>query len=260
VAKQSQHAASLVVVVAMATVITVSADVVTGVRRVSAESEESPASPAALSDSARSDAEPADSKKSDTKPARASDFKKELFVGKVVFAQEALKKRGVKVAEEMKSQAVLETKSGELLPIAADWRGRAFYQDKRLRDRKVELVGYRRPGVPYLQVLVIFVIDEKGRRQEMDYWCEICSIPMYEIKACECCQADIDFRLRPGKLPAYLTHSPKKSESNSPLKKGSGPLEGVEKQGTTGRPERVRPLFQRTTKKKPAPSGGKSTK
>jgi hypothetical protein len=223
-AKQSQHASSLVVVVAMATVITVSAYLVTGVRSVSAESEESPASPAALSDSAKSDTKPAASKKNDTKPASASNFKKELFTGKVVFAQEALKKRGVKVADEMKSQAVLETESGELLPIAADWRGRAFYQDKRLRDRKVELVGYRRPGVPYLQVLVIFVIDEKGRRQEMDYWCEICSIPMYEIKACECCQADIDFRLRPGKLPTYLTLPPKKGEST----------------------------------KKPAPSGGKS--
>jgi hypothetical protein len=33
---------------------------------------------------------------------------------------------------------------------------------------------------------------------------------------------------------------------NSPLKKGSDPLESVEKQGKTGRPERVRPLFQRT--------------
>jgi hypothetical protein len=29
------------------------------------------------------------------------------------------------------------------------------------------------------------------------------------------------------------------------LKKGSDPLEGVEEQGKTGRPERVRPLFQR---------------
>lgn len=231
-AKQSQTSVSLVVVVVMATVITVSAYVVTGVRGVSAESEVSPASPAVLSDSAKSDAEPAASKKpavskdGEKKPASSSDFKKELFTGQVVFVQEALARRGVKVADEMKSQVVLETKSGELLPIAADWRGRAFYQDKRLRNRKVELVGYRRPGVPYLQVLVVFVIDEKGRRQEMDYWCEICSIPMYEIKACECCQADIDFRVRPGKLPAYLTLPPEKSDAT----------------------------------KKPAPSGGKSTK
>lgn len=182
--------------------------------------------PAVLSEDTKEEAKPAaeESSKS-TKGKTAKDFKKELFTGKVVFAQAALKKRGIKVAEEMQAQAVLETASGELIPIAADWRGRAFYQDKRLRDRPVELVGYRRPGLPYLQVLVVFVLDEKGRRQEMDYWCEICSIPMYEIKACECCQADIDLRLRPGKLPAYLSlppkkHSPKPDVGEAPKASG----------------------------------------
>ncbi|MCA9044880.1 MAG: hypothetical protein KDA69_11205, partial [Planctomycetaceae bacterium] len=48
------------------------------------------------------------------------------------------------------------------------------------------------------------VLEKDGTRQEMDYWCDICSIPMYEIKECECCQGPIEFRLRPGRLPAYL--------------------------------------------------------
>lgn len=130
--------------------------------------------------------------------------KRELFHGTVLLAQDALKKRGVKVADEMKDQAVLETPAGELIPIAADWRGRAFFQDKRMRGRKTELVGYRRPGIPYLQVLVVFFVNEKGQREEMDYWCDVCSIPMYEIKDCECCQGPIRFRLRPGKLPSYI--------------------------------------------------------
>ena len=154
----------------------------------------------------------ADDPESKPKPA---DPPRELFSGRVVLAQEALKKRGIKVAVEMKDHAVLETPDGELIPIAADWRGRAFYQDKRLRDRDVQLVGYRRKGIPYLQVLVVFVLDEDGARQEMDYWCEICSIPMYEIKECECCQGPIDFRLRPGRLPGYLT-LPEKSSGPKP--------------------------------------------
>ena len=133
--------------------------------------------------------------------------KRELFVGRVVFAQEALKKRGIKVADEMKSQAVLELESGELIPIAADWRGRAFYQDAQLRDRKVDLVGYRRPGLPYLQVLNVFTFNEKNERQDTDYWCDICSIPMYEIKECECCQGPIRLRFRPAKLPSYVVDS-----------------------------------------------------
>ena len=129
---------------------------------------------------------------------------RKLYRGKVVLAQEALKKRGIKVADEMKDQAVLETLDGRLLPIAADWRGRAFFQDKRLRNRRVDLVGYQRPGIPWLQVLIIYVINDKGEREVMDYWCDICAIPMYEIKDCECCQGPIRLRFEPGKLPDYL--------------------------------------------------------
>jgi len=138
-----------------------------------------------------------------TKAAKDNEPQREVFAGRVVLAQEALKRRGIKVADEMKAQAVLELDSGDLLPIAADWRGRAFYQDERLRQRKVELVGYRRPGIPYLQVLNVFTFNDKEERQDTDYWCDICSIPMYEIKECECCQGPIRLRFRPGKLPSY---------------------------------------------------------
>ncbi len=147
--------------------------------------------------------------------AKAPEPKRELFHGTVVLAQDALKKRGIKVAKEMKDQAVLETTDGDLIPIAADWRGRAFFQDKRMRGRKTELVGYRRPGIPYLQVLVVFFVNEKGQREEMDYWCDVCSIPMYEIKDCECCQGPIIFRLRPGKLPSYIDLQLKNDKAES---------------------------------------------
>ncbi|MBC8290681.1 MAG: DUF1592 domain-containing protein, partial [Planctomycetes bacterium] len=43
----------------------------------------------------------------------------------------------------------------------------------------------------------------------------------------------------------YLEEPFNGDASNSPLKKGSDPLEGVGNQGKTGSPERVRPLFQR---------------
>lgn len=148
-------------------------------------------------------------KTANTKQPAVDEPKRELYEGKVVLAQEALKRRGIKVADEMKSQAVLETDNGELIPIAADWRGRALYQDKRLRDRKVQLIGYRRPGLPYLQVLIIYTFDEKQQRQETDYWCDVCSIPMYEIKECECCQGEIRLRFRNTKLPDYLDRSSK---------------------------------------------------
>ncbi len=130
--------------------------------------------------------------------------KRQLQTGRVVLLKDALKRRGMTVAEEMAEQAVLETDDGTLLPILADWRGRAFFQDAQLRDRKVELVTYRRPGLPYLQVLMVFTFDEDGARQFTDYWCDVCSIPMYEIKPCECCQGEIRLRFRKQGLPDYL--------------------------------------------------------
>lgn len=138
------------------------------------------------------------------------DSAKELFSGKVVILQDALKRRGVKSFDEFKTQVALETDSGELIPIVPDWRGRAFYQDERLRDRRVDLVGTRRKAAPYLQVLMIFVFDDAGTRQYMDYWCDICSIPMYEIKPCDCCQADVRFRTQPQELPSFVKKPAKK--------------------------------------------------
>jgi hypothetical protein len=146
-----------------------------------------------------------EAKPSVEKSSEKVEPRRELFSGKVVLLQDALKRRGIKVAEEMKLQAVLEKKSGELVPIAADWRGRAFFQDKKLRDRPVEIVGYRQPGIPYLQALIVYFPNRKGEREEFDYWCDICAIPMYEIKDCECCQGPSRHRSRPAELPAYLS-------------------------------------------------------
>ena len=51
---------------------------------------------------------------------------------------------------------------------------------------------------------MVFTFDEDGVRQYTDYWCDVCSIPMYEIKPCECCQGDIRLRFQPQDLPDYL--------------------------------------------------------
>ena len=130
---------------------------------------------------------------------------KEIFSGQVLLLTEALKRKGVTAyPEELKGQVVLETRTGELWPIVPDWRGRAFYQDKRLRNRPVDLIAHHAAGVPYLQVLSIYTFDEQGARQLTDYWCDICSIPMYEIKDCECCQGPIRLRFREKDLPHDL--------------------------------------------------------
>jgi hypothetical protein len=153
--------------------------------------------------------------KSTTADAPRDDAHKEILSGKVVWLSEALTRRGIKnYPEESKGQVVLETDQGELIPIVSDWRGRAFYQDERLRDRPVDLVVHRRPGIPWVQVLSIFTFDERGIRHITDYWCDICAIPMYEIKECECCQGPIRLRFRPKELPADVPkHVVEKAET-----------------------------------------------
>ncbi len=134
---------------------------------------------------------PVDNAKPEPTPA------KQLFKGRVVKVFDALKRRGVKAyADELKNQVALETAKGELIPILPDWRGRAFIQDERLRERDVELIGFRREGLPYLHVMSVYTFDEQGQRQYTDYWCDVCSIPMYEIKPCDCCQQEIRLRFQ----------------------------------------------------------------
>jgi hypothetical protein len=154
------------------------------------------------------DAPTSETKSSDVTTAKKKTPPQKLFTGKVVLLREALKRKGIKSFSEFDKQVALETPDGELIPIIPDWRGRAFYQDKRLQNRKVDLVGYRRKGIPYLQVLMVFAYNEKGERQYMDYWCDICAIPMYEIKPCDCCQAPIELRFQTRDLPDYLNKKP----------------------------------------------------
>lgn len=138
-------------------------------------------------------------------PATAADHAaQKLFRGKVVLLREALARHKIEAREEFDKQVVLETVEGELIPIVPDWRGRAFYQDARLRNRDVELVGKRQKGVPYLQVLIVFTFDEKGKRQYTDYYCDTCAFPMYEIKPCECCQGPVRLRFQERDLPDYI--------------------------------------------------------
>lgn len=128
--------------------------------------------------------------------------RKVLLTGQVVPLHDALERKKIKsYPEEAKGQFVLETESGELHPIVSDGRGRAFYQDERLRNRKVTVLCIRRLQLPHLQVLSIYTYDDAGHSQLTDYWCDICSIPMYEIKKCECCQGPTRLRFQKKKLP-----------------------------------------------------------
>lgn len=117
--------------------------------------------------------------------------------GRVVWMHEAMAKRhGVKTVPEAAQRVLaVETPDGGLIPIVEDKRGRSFRLDKRLRGIDVELLVRQYEGSPFAQVIQIFALKKDGK-YEVDYWCEICAIAMFELKACDCCQADIELRER----------------------------------------------------------------
>ena len=44
-------------------------------------------------------------------------------------------------------------------------------------------------------MIQIFAIKKDGKF-EIDYWCDICAIEIYELKPCDCCQGPIRLRKR----------------------------------------------------------------
>lgn len=117
--------------------------------------------------------------------------------GKVVWLSDALRRRfGIETDRDAEHDiAALETADGELLPLVRDARGRGFWLDGRLRDHELELYVRRFPKSPVIQVIRVYTLRPAGK-YELDYWCDICAIPMYELKACECCQGATRLRER----------------------------------------------------------------
>lgn len=130
--------------------------------------------------------------------ARGEDkqpFKVETLQGKVVFLGEALERKyGVTSVPEAKDRTLaLETTDGQLVPLVEDVRGRGFRADERLRKPQLELLVRRYEGSPAVQVIRVFEVAQDGKH-ELDYWCDICAITMFELKDCECCQGPIELR------------------------------------------------------------------
>jgi hypothetical protein len=117
--------------------------------------------------------------------------------GRVVMLSAALKSSGLSFdTEPIARQVVLKGADGTLTPILSDEASRALFLDQRLRDRSTEIKGRRYPGNPYIQVLT-FRIEENGRLQTPEYYCEICTISVRYPQICPCCQGPMELRMKP---------------------------------------------------------------
>ena len=129
--------------------------------------------------------------------AAEAEFKLETLRGRVVYLAQAFEKSTAvpSVPEANDRILALATAQGQLIPLLEDVRGRAFRRDERLRKMELELLVRHYPNSPVVQVIRVFEIAKDGRF-ELDYWCDICAIAMFELKDCECCQGPTTLRRR----------------------------------------------------------------
>ena len=117
--------------------------------------------------------------------------------GKVVELAVALKAKGIAAdSGPIAGQVALVTAEGAIIPLISDESSRAFFLDKRMRDRETEILGRRHAGVPYLQV-GSFKVVEAGKMQTPEYYCEVCSISVRYPQDCPCCQGPLILRMKP---------------------------------------------------------------
>jgi hypothetical protein len=116
--------------------------------------------------------------------------------GKVLPLSEVLaRKFQIESDAEAAQTLVLETAAGELFTLVKERRSRGFWNDAKLRGIEVELPGRLFKQTSVLQVIRVYTFQD-GKKYEFDYWCDVCAIPMYEPKECECCQGPTRSRLR----------------------------------------------------------------
>ncbi len=145
---------------------------------------------------------PAGKAKSPAGKAKSRDFRVQSIRGKVVWYGEALREMlGVNIVDDaMERVLAISTNDGKLLPIIEDLRGRAFRLDERLRQMEVELRVRRYDATPAIQVIRVYEWRD-GQKFQVDYWCDVCAIVMFETGPCACCQDHNRLRQRKVQSP-----------------------------------------------------------
>jgi len=140
-------------------------------------------------------------------------FQTKVVRGRVVWLAEALERRyGIQsVADAAHRVLAVETPQGKLRLLLEDARGHAFRVDERLRQMDLKLLVREYESSPVLQVVRVFEVLD-GADFEIDYWCQICAIAMYELKACDCCQGPIELRKRRQEVPPTAGAKPPEAE------------------------------------------------
>lgn len=100
--------------------------------------------------------------------------------------------------EPIAKQVVLVGEDGVITPLLSDEASRALFLDERLRNRPAEIKARPIAGMPYVQVIT-YKIEQDGKYQTPEYYCNICTISVRYPQICPCCQGPMELRMKPGR-------------------------------------------------------------
>ena len=122
-----------------------------------------------------------------------TEIKTQYYVGKVLQLAKVLEKLGARLDKEAQPHWMgLVAEDGKIYPLVKDEFSRMFFSDPALLDRPMRLTA-RPLGGSLLQVFQVHSYL-KGELHEVYYWCDICAIKRWELRACECCGAPMELR------------------------------------------------------------------
>ena len=119
------------------------------------------------------------------------------LTGKAVFLTDVLKQSGVAFdPEPVSKQVVIQGKDGKITPLLCDDASRILFYEDRVRNRTVEVQGRTVAGSPFFRVVGVR-LEENGVLRIPEYYCEVCAISVRSPQPCPCCQAEMEFRMKP---------------------------------------------------------------
>jgi len=91
----------------------------------------------------------------------------------------------------------LRTDQGKLYFFLEQDPRAEIFQDARVRERRLRISGWGRPG-NRIEIIKLQSVRD-GKLYDLYYYCETCNITTLVGGRCPCCQAELEFRETPAK-------------------------------------------------------------
>jgi hypothetical protein len=117
--------------------------------------------------------------------------------GRIVCLPEEMHQRhGVELPSSHEHIWAFRTASGEVYTILPGRYAEAIFQDKRVRDKELQLRVRVLPKSQAIEVLTVHSIRD-GVIQDLYYYCDVCAIKSVSPAICACCQGPVELVEKP---------------------------------------------------------------